>query len=177
MPIVTCKACGIARRYSPSALKKRPLQYCRKCMPMPTRTHGLSKTRLYNTWKSMLRRCYTPSQTAYALYGGRGITVCDMWRTSFTQFHEWAISTGYSDTLTIDRIDNQKGYYPENCRWITQGEQCRNTRRVKLNKTKAIAIRQLRKTQRVPYQTLATMFGVSKASIKSVLTRHNWKAM
>ena len=85
-------------------------------------THSGSKTRLYQTWCNMKARCYRQGSTDYRRYGGRGITICDEWRDNFAAFQEWALSHGYDDNLTIDRIDVDKGYCPENCQWLSRSE-------------------------------------------------------
>lgn len=89
-------------------------------------THGMSKTRIYHEWLSMRRRCYGASKKDFKDYQGKGITVCDEWKNDFLAFRDWSYENGYSDDLTIDRIDNGKGYAPDNCRWITIGEQQAN---------------------------------------------------
>ncbi len=87
--------------------------------------HGQS-TRLYRIWRGMLSRCYTKSATEYDRYGGRGISVCDDWRYDYCSFMDWAMSNGYSDDLTIDRINNDSDYSPDNCRWVPFEKQLLN---------------------------------------------------
>jgi hypothetical protein len=98
-----------------------------------TKKHGLFRTRLYNIWTNMKMRVYNPQHTNYKDYGGRGITICDEWKNDFMSFYNWAMSNGYSDELSIDRIDNNGNYEPNNCRWTTKTIQSRNQRIRKTN--------------------------------------------
>ena len=91
--------------------------------------HGHAKSRLYTIWTDMKQRCGNPNDCCYAIYGGRGISVCEEWKSSFQAFYDWAMSHGYSDHLSIDRVDNESGYSPDNCRWATAKEQVQNRRR------------------------------------------------
>ena len=96
-----------------------------------TTTHGLSGTPLYKAWRDMRTRCENINNAAYHRYGGRGIDICDDWK-KFENFRDWATDSGYDKHLTLDRIDNDDGYYPENCRWVdwqTQGNN-RSTNRI-----------------------------------------------
>ena len=90
--------------------------------------HGKSGTRLHRIWKAMHTRCYNPNFFAYKYYGGRGITICRGWQNDFQAFYDWAMANGYRDDLSIDRIDTNKGYSPDNCRWTTMAEQNKNKR-------------------------------------------------
>lgn len=105
--------------------------------------HNKCNTRLYYILDNMKMRCYNKNNKDYQNYGARGIVVCDEWLHDFQAFHDWAMENGYRENLTIDRIDNNKGYSPDNCRWVDIKTQSRNTRRNRLitigNETKSLA--------------------------------------
>lgn len=92
--------------------------------------HGFAqrgtRSRLYNIWYRMRQRCHDKNSSDYSRYGGKGISVCDQWENSFEAFRSWALASGYSDDLTIERKDVRGNYCPENCTWISHAAQARN---------------------------------------------------
>lgn len=129
------------------------------------RTHGMSETRLFRIWEKMRDRCNNPNVPAYKNYGGRGIKVCNEWDESFVAFYEWAIAAGYNDELTIERVDNDKGYGPDNCCWITREEQQRNKRNIRFVELDG---------ERIPLKTACDRLGVSYKAVHLRITRHGW---
>ena len=91
--------------------------------------HGLYGTRAYKIYAGILQRCLNKNDPAFLDYGGRGISICNEWLNDFMSFYNWAMSHGYSDSLSIDRKNVNGNYEPDNCRWATQKMQCNNLRR------------------------------------------------
>ena len=129
--------CGRTKHVYANHLKSGATQSCgclnREVTKAIRQTHCESGTRLYRLWAGIKTRCYTPSNTSYARYGGRGIGMCDEWRNSFEAFRDWAVASGYDQSAkrgvcTIDRIDVNGDYEPGNCRWTSASEQSKNQR-------------------------------------------------
>ena len=116
--------------HSPETRAKMSAARMGKGNPSVT-THGLTNTRIYSVWCTMKQRCYNPNREKYKDYGGRGIDICDEWQDAAV-FAEWALSHGYRPGLQIDRIDNNAGYSPDNCRFVTPKQNSRNRRNTKI---------------------------------------------
>lgn len=120
-----------------------------------SRTHGLRHSRLYNIWTQMTQRCKNENLDYYDRYGGRGITVCSEW-ANFEKFADWALSNGYQEHLSIDRLDVNGNYEPANCKWSTTLEQSRNkrnTRYITINE-ETRPLSEWAEISNVPYKTL-----------------------
>lgn len=121
----TCQYCG-----KQFIVKKKNQKYC--CLKCATQAQQSCedefghKKRLHQIWTNMKMRCFDSNQSVYSYYGGRGITVCEDWKNSFKQFYDWALNNGYQSHLTLDRIDVNGNYEPNNCRWTTYEVQSNN---------------------------------------------------
>jgi hypothetical protein len=127
----------------------------RSTLPPVNKKHEMSNTRLYTIWALMKYRCCNPSRKEYKRYGGRGIKVCDEWM-EFKSFMEWSIANGYSDDLTLDRIDNDGDYAPSNCRWVSRQVQAFNksTNRYITHNGQTKTITQWASDSNIPYYVL-----------------------
>ena len=139
--------------------------------------HGLYGTRLYRIWHDMKSRCYYSRSIDFDRYGGRGIAVCTEWRENFQSFYEWAISNGYSDELTIERIDSNGDYCPENCRWATAKEQGNNrsNNRILAYNGKIQTVSQWAKELNISESTICTRLWRGWSVEKALTPARNYK--
>jgi hypothetical protein len=150
--------CGTIKTVYGASLVKGKTSGCIKCRPKPVGsfTHGCEPLSLYQVWLGMRDRCRNPRSDSYERYGARGISVCPEWDSDFVPFRDWALAHGYRKGLTIDRVDNNSGYRPCNCRWATVAEQSinkRSTRRVEYRGV-LTPIATLAQAHNIPIETL-----------------------
>lgn len=169
--IAECKVCKKHYQVQPTYLKDRKHCGCMK-KGVITNRYAKSHPRLSGIFRHMIGRCYNKNNQDYYLYGAKGITICKEWKDDRNKFCEWALKNGYSDDLSIDRINGKKGYSPQNCRWADKNTQGRNTSRNVLSIEKA---RQIRALSHIPKNELAKEFGTSSATIWLVLTNKIWR--
>ena len=134
-----CGFCGTEAKIVMAQVKRGHTKSCgcygkQNAKNGTNKKHNLCNTRIYGIWKAIKGRVLNPKYKTYKYYGGRGITICDEWKNDFMSFYIWAMSNGYSDELSIDRIDNNGNYEPNNCRWTTRTIQNRN-QRIQTNNT------------------------------------------
>lgn len=175
---VECKACKKEYGVDPNKLQYRKHCGCMKQDVIACK-YVKSHPQLAQAIKHMMSRCYNEKDRDYYNYGARGITICDEWLSDRNTFCEWALNNGFENdkSLSIDRIDNNKGYNPENCRWTDALKQARNTRRVKMTIENAREIRI--KHKNAPCYSmilnLANEYVVSNASIYLIIQNKTWK--
>lgn len=167
--------CGKTTAVDSMKLRKGLIVSCgcfhREMTAAINRSHGLAnKSKTYRTWKEMRQRCNNPNNDKYQWYGGRGIAICSRW-DSFENFH--ADMGDRPDGMTIDRIDNDKGYSPDNCRWLPQLEQTRRQAKNKLSAELAVKLKADRDAG-MTFQEIGQKYGVSKTAAHRCCTSRTW---
>lgn len=128
-------------------------------------TANYKKDRLYTIWRDMRKRCRNPNTTSSKNYVDRGIKVCEMWDNSYLVFRDWALANGYNDTLTIERINNDGNYCPENCKWIPRSKQNQNKRNTRYIEYKGV---------NKPFVVWCDELGLSKSKIGNRIYTLGW---
>ena len=129
--VYECSICSKHFEARTETVKARNQEMCNSCaskLKRSTTKHGMRGHKLNTVINNIIQRCENPNSDNYKYYGAIGISVCEEWRTNRKAFFDWALSSGYADGLTIDRINVDGNYEPSNCRWVTQEVQTRNTR-------------------------------------------------
>ena len=162
-----CKCdCGNELKVNTSSLNSGNTKSCgcigrEKTIERSTK-HGLCRERVYKIWVMIRQRCNNESNNWYSRYGGRGIKICEEWDNDFMSFYNWSMENGYKKHLSIDRIDNDLGYYPENCRWADWEQQANNQKRIRQYTYKGV-------TDTITY--LCERFGKRKGVVRNRLLR------
>jgi transcription elongation factor Elf1 len=169
--IVECKMCRRIYEARVTKLRYNRSCGCAKGMGRPINRYRKSHPRLAHIYSGMKTRCYNQKIASFKHYGGRGISICDEWLKDSNLFCEWALSNGYKDDLTIDRIDNDKGYSPDNCRWVTYAVNTRNTRVVKMSMPLA---RKIRESDMKPLE-IAKKYDVKLTSVYDIRLGRSWR--
>lgn len=170
--LALCKICKREYEVDPNKLVYR--KHC-GCIRRGTRVSKYYKShaRLVNCYKHMMARCYNKNNKDFYNYGARGIRVCKEWKNKVDNFCEWALVNGYENVLTIDRIDNKKGYSPNNCQWSDAKKQGRNTRRNVLTMELARKMRTEKSTK--SYKVISKEYRCSYATVAFVMANKVWK--
>jgi hypothetical protein len=172
--IVKCKICNKEYEVDPNKLKYRKHCGCMKKDVIACK-YAKSHPQLAQTIKHMMARCYNKNNQDYYNYGARGITVCDEWLEDRNKFCEWALKNGFEEgkSISIDRIDSSKGYFPENCRWSNAIDQGRNTRRNVMTIELAREIREKSKEMKLSH--IATAYGLNPGTVWYIVQNKTWR--
>lgn len=172
--LVECTKCGVRKEGDISNIRNMNPKGC-KYEHRSSRYNPVTEewTRLRHIRRKMIHRCFDKEDFSYKTYGALGIRVCDEWKKSKEAFYKWSMENGYKNNLTIDRIDNNKGYSPDNCRWTTLSEQARNKRNT-LSVDKVKEIKTLLKSGMINYK-IAEIIGTSKCRVDDISSGRSWK--
>lgn len=168
LKVGNAKSCGCLKRKAAIENSKKRGDISGK--NNPNYRHGFENTKIIKVWKTMQDRCYNPKCVSYKNYGARGISVCDEWRNDRAAFCRWALANGYKEGLSIDRIDNDGDYSPENCRWVTRSVQNANRRKTAYSGVRKVPVICVETGAKYPtIKDAATATGTNMGSISSCL--------
>lgn len=174
--IAECKICLKHFEVDRDSLKVKARKGCGCQMPYDHRSTQIRTNipnRLRSIYSGFMARCGDPDHRNYKNYGAKGIRVCDEWYYDNKIFFKWALENGYSDLMTIDRIDSSKGYFPENCRWITMQENIQARRSI--TKLNSDLILQIRKDCKIMTTRLvAKKYGISHHHLIDIKLKRSW---
>lgn len=177
-----CKCdCGNTKSVAAGHLKSGSTTSCgcyqKEKASISNKKHGHTRTSLHNRWKAIKQRCLNPNNPRYSDYGKRGITLCEEWY-SYENFEKWSLENGYEEGLSLDRIDNEKGYEPSNCRWSNDIVQNRNKRNVVWisNGKSKIRLREVSEITGIAYGTLYDRYSKSNktADVKDIISKDEY---
>ena len=141
---ITCEcSCGTVKTLLKVNVIGGKSKGCKACAIKRRTVHAGRNTRLHNIWQGMVQRCSSSLKSKTKNYKDKGITLCTEWH-NFLSFKEWATANGYSDTLSLDRVDTYKGYSPENCRWATRSVQSSNRRKMSNNTSGFVGVSEIK---------------------------------
>lgn len=165
-------------------------EYCNKILKLPTyrgkrknscgcmnyklkeKKYNFRIMKLYNVWKTMKERCRNKNTYMYYRYGGRGIDVCEEWKNNYMIFQNWALNNGYKDGLTIDRINNDGNYNPDNCQFLTNKENIRKKSNINIDIANKIRI--MYSTGDYTQSELGKMYNLKQANISCIIRNKYW---
>lgn len=169
--LVECKVCK--KHYEVNVRKLKDRNSCGCARNVVSLIYRKRYPKLIGIYRGIKKRCYQKNCIAYIYYGARGIKMCDEWLNNATSFFEWSIHNGYKEGLTIDKINNDKDYSPNNCRWINQMMQSRNRKSNKLSAELVCFIRKEKKT--MSYNELAKKYDTTSQTIYNAVKGRTWK--
>ena len=158
--MITCRCvCGFVKTLLKTNVIRGKSKGCKACSIKRATKHKARGTRLHNIWQGVIQRCLSDIPVKTQNYKQRGITLFEPWK-DFITFREWAYANNYADTLSLDRVDTYKGYYPENCRWVTPNVQSSNRRKMRNNTSGFVGVSEIKTAPHLKYKAYICVKGV-----------------
>ncbi|WP_428743215.1 hypothetical protein [Tenacibaculum sp.] len=177
--LVECPVCKNPFKSRPGNLLRKNSKSCKDCannsIGQKVSKHKKCSHPLYFCWHDLKNRCNNQNYKHYNRYGGRGIKVCSEWENDFIEFYKWAIKNGWKKGLQIDRINNDLGYFPKNCRFVKPVKNVRNSTIVKLDYDTVLEIKELIINTDLSDNQISKKYNVSRSTIYDIRNRKTWK--